>query len=187
MSGALHLAQAQSNRGPRGRKDDFADAERLVKRLVANELRLSFVPEAEQRLWRTVMRTRYQLRCNQVQVHNRLEALLEEAQIKLSSLLSDLLGVSGRRMLKALAVTFEMHFAYGVVWPTVLTLSHSGEGTLHFTNADARKDVHVQLFPEPATSIGLFPFPPPNENRTSVIGKRDCPVSVHQFSLRKGG
>jgi transposase len=102
-SGTLHLAQAQSNRGPRGRKDDFADAERLVKRLVANELTLSFVPDAEQRLWRTVMRTRYQLTCNQVQVHNRLEALLEEAHIKLSSLLSDLLGVSGRRMLKALA------------------------------------------------------------------------------------
>ncbi len=102
-SGALHLAQAQSNRGPRGRKNDFADAERLVKRLVANELRLSFVPDAEQRLWRTVMRSRYQLTCNQVRVHNRLEALLEEAQIKLSSLLSDLLGVSGRRMLKALA------------------------------------------------------------------------------------
>ena len=38
-SGTLHLAQAQSNRGPRGRKKDFPDAERLVKRLVANELR----------------------------------------------------------------------------------------------------------------------------------------------------
>jgi transposase len=49
------------------------------------------------------MRTRYQLRCNQVQVQNRLEALLEEAHIKLSSLVSDLLGTSGRRMLKALA------------------------------------------------------------------------------------
>src|SRR5687767_12632347 len=35
MSGTLHLAQAQSNRGPRGRKKDFADAERLLKRLVA--------------------------------------------------------------------------------------------------------------------------------------------------------
>src|SRR5467141_2397961 len=35
-SGTLHLAQAQSNRGPRGRKKDFPDAERLVKRLVAN-------------------------------------------------------------------------------------------------------------------------------------------------------
>jgi hypothetical protein len=31
----LHLAQAQSNRAPQGRKNDFADAERLVKRLVA--------------------------------------------------------------------------------------------------------------------------------------------------------
>lgn len=44
-SGALHLAQAQSNRGPRGWKRDFPDAERLVKRLVADELKLSFVPE----------------------------------------------------------------------------------------------------------------------------------------------
>jgi transposase len=102
-SGRLHLAQAQSNRARHGRKNDFADAERLVKRLHANELTLSFVPAVEQRLWRTVMRTKYQLRCNQVQVQNRLEALLEEAHIKLSSLVSDLLGTSGRRMLNALA------------------------------------------------------------------------------------
>ena len=95
-SGTLHLAQAQSNRGPRGRKRDFPDAERLVKRLVANELTLSFVPDAEQRLWRTVMRRKYQLTRNRVQLHNRLEALLEEAHIKLSSLVSDLLGVSER-------------------------------------------------------------------------------------------
>jgi len=40
---------------------------------------------------------------NRVQVHNRLESLLEEAHIKLSSLVSDLLGASSRRMLKALA------------------------------------------------------------------------------------
>ena len=92
-SGALHLAQAQSNRGRRGRKDDFADAERLVKRLVAHELILSFVPDAEQRLWRTVMRTKNQLTRNRVQLQNRLEALLEEAHLKLSSLVSDLLGV----------------------------------------------------------------------------------------------
>ena len=103
MSGTLHLAQAQSNRGPRGRKNDFADAERLVKRLVAGELTLSFVPDAEQRLWRTVTRSKYQLTCDRVQLQNRLEALLEEAHIKLSSLVSDLLGVSARRMLKALA------------------------------------------------------------------------------------
>ena len=45
----LHLAQAFSNRAPRGRKHDFKDAERLVRRLIANELILSFVPNGEQR------------------------------------------------------------------------------------------------------------------------------------------
>jgi transposase len=103
LSGTLHLAQAQSNRGAGGRKKDFPDAERLVKRLVAQELTLSFVPDAEQRLWRTVMRRKYQLTRNRVQLQNRLESLLEEAHIKLSSLVSDLLGVSARRMLQALA------------------------------------------------------------------------------------
>jgi len=102
-SGTLHLAQAQSNRGRRGRKNDFRDAERLVKRLVARELTLSFVPDAEQRLWRTVTRKKYQLRRDVVRLHNQLESLLEEAHIKLSSLVSDLLGASARRMLKALA------------------------------------------------------------------------------------
>src|SRR6266446_5075180 len=102
-SGTLHLAQAQSNRGPRGRKKDFRDAERLVKRLVARELTLSFVPDVEQRLWRTVTHKKYQLRRDHVRLQNQLESLLEEAHIKLSSLVSDLLGVSARRMLKALA------------------------------------------------------------------------------------
>jgi transposase len=102
-TGKLHLAQAKSNRGPRGRKNDFGDAERLVKRLVAQELRLSFVPEPEQRLWRTVSRKKHQLRQQRVRLQNQLECLLEEGHIKLSSLVSDLLGVSGRRILEALA------------------------------------------------------------------------------------
>jgi transposase len=74
-----------------------------VKRLVAQELTLSFVPDAEQRLWRTVMRRKYQVTRSKVQLRNRLESLLEEAHIKLSSLVSDLLGLSARRMLQALA------------------------------------------------------------------------------------
>ena len=102
-SGSLLLAQAKSNRAPRGRKNDFADAERLLKRLVANELVLSFVPDPEQRLWRTVSRQKLQLTRARVRLQNQLEALLEQAQLKLSSLVSDLLGVSARRMLQALA------------------------------------------------------------------------------------
>jgi transposase len=103
MSGTLHLAQALSNRGRRGRKKDFRDAERLVKRLVSQELTLSFVPDTEQRLWRTLTRTKYQRTRDKVRLQNQLEALLEEAHIKLSSLVSDLLGLSARRMLQALA------------------------------------------------------------------------------------
>jgi transposase len=71
--------------------------------LVAQELTLSFVPDPEQRLWRTVLRRKYQVTRNRVQLHSRLESLLEEAHIKLSSVVSDLLGTSARRMLQALA------------------------------------------------------------------------------------
>ena len=47
-AGRLHLPRRSRIRGGAGRKKDFPDAERLVKRLVAQELTLSFVPEAEQ-------------------------------------------------------------------------------------------------------------------------------------------
>jgi transposase len=103
MSGTLHLCQAKSNRGRRGRKNDYADGERMIKRLVAQELVLSFVPDPEQRLWRTVTRRKHQLTRDKVRFQNQLESLLEQAHIKLSSLVSDLLGVSARRMLKAMA------------------------------------------------------------------------------------
>ena len=47
VSGTMHLAQALSHRGRRGRKRDFPDAERLGKRLVAQELVLRFVQDGE--------------------------------------------------------------------------------------------------------------------------------------------
>jgi len=99
----LQLAQAFSNRAPRGRKHDFKDAERLVRRLVAQELILSFVPPPEQRNWRTMTRSKCQLAHDRVRMHNQLEGLLEEMRIKLSSVVSDLLGGSGLRILRALA------------------------------------------------------------------------------------
>ncbi|MDT7813669.1 MAG: transposase [Acidobacteriaceae bacterium] len=99
----LQLAQAFSNRAPRGRKHDFRDAERLVRRLLAEELILSFVPPPEQRAWRMMTRAKVQLARDRVRLHNQLEGLLEEMRIKLSSVLSDLLGVSGLRILRALA------------------------------------------------------------------------------------
>jgi transposase len=98
-----HLAHAHSNGARRGRKSDFRDAERLVHRLVAGELVLSYVPEDEQQGWRWLTRTRYQLVCERGRVQSQIEGLLEDAQIKLSSVITDLLGASGRRILEALA------------------------------------------------------------------------------------
>jgi transposase len=100
---SLHLAQAYSNRARRGRKDDFRDAERLVRRLVAEELVLSFVPGPEQRQVRTLTRMQVHLTLDRGRLHNQVECLLEEMRIKLSGVLSDLFGVSGRRILDALA------------------------------------------------------------------------------------
>ena len=74
-----------------------------MKRLVAGELTLSFVPDAEQRLWRTVTRKKNQVRRDRIRLQNQLESFLEEAHIKLSSLVSDLFGLSSQRMLRAIA------------------------------------------------------------------------------------
>lgn len=99
----LHLAQAQSNRAPKGRKDDYRDAKRLARRLLAGELMLSFIPGPEQRMWRELARAKSQFVEERVRVQNRIENHLEEMRIKLSGVISDLLGVSGRRILTALA------------------------------------------------------------------------------------
>lgn len=99
----LHLAQAQSNKAPKGRKSDLADTKRLLRRFAAGELMLSFIPEPEQRAWRMVTRGRLQLIRERVQLQNQIESLLEEGRIKLSSVITDLLGASGRRILRAMA------------------------------------------------------------------------------------
>src|SRR5258708_9229147 len=99
----LHLAQAFSNRAPRGRKHDFKDAERLVRRLIANELILSFVPGGEQRTWRNMTRMKLQLTRERVRLQKEMEGVVEEMRIKLSIVVSNLLGDSGISMLRALA------------------------------------------------------------------------------------
>ena len=99
----LYLAQAWSNRAPRGKKADFKDAQRLVRRHLAGELTLSFVPDGEQRLARTLTRRRTQLTRDRVRIQNQVESLLEETQVKLSSLVSDLFGASGVRILQAIS------------------------------------------------------------------------------------
>lgn len=72
--------------------------------IAADDLKLSFVPDAAQREWRALARTRVEYGRDVIRWRNRMEGILEEGGIKISSFLSDLLGVSGRRMLRALIV-----------------------------------------------------------------------------------
>jgi len=85
-----------------GRKTDVKDCEWLAQLLQCGLLRASFVPERPQREWRDLTRQRRQLVADRSRVANRLHKVLEDANVKLGSVASDILGVSGRAILSAL-------------------------------------------------------------------------------------
>jgi hypothetical protein len=74
---------------------------------MANELILSFVPNGEQRIWRSMTRMKLQLTRDRVRLQNQIECLLEEMRIKLSIVVSNLLRASGLRILHAPARKFQ--------------------------------------------------------------------------------
>ena len=85
-----------------GRKSDVSDAEWIAQLLQCGLLRGSFVPPRNLRNLRDLTRHRAQLAGEHTRVANRIHKLLEDANIKLGVVASDLLGVSGRAMLRAL-------------------------------------------------------------------------------------
>jgi transposase len=85
-----------------GRKSDVSDAEWIAQLLQCGLLRGSFVPPRNLRNLRDLTRTRTQLVGEYTRVANRIHKVLEDANIKLAAVASDVLGVSGRAMLQAL-------------------------------------------------------------------------------------
>lgn len=85
-----------------GRKTDVKDAEWLAELLSYGLLKASFVPEKAQRDVRELTRYRTKLVQERAREVNRVQKLLEGANIKLASVATDILGVSGRKMLEAL-------------------------------------------------------------------------------------
>ena len=112
--GALEIvvANAQHVKKVPGRKTDVKDAEWIADLLSHGLLRSSFVPPKPIRELRDLTRYRRKLVESQAAERNRLQKLLETANIKLASVASDVFGVSGRLMLRALiagkATTQEM-------------------------------------------------------------------------------
>ena len=85
-----------------GRKTDVNDATWIAQLLECGLLRASFVPPAEIRELREVTRYRRQLTEERARETQRLQKVLEDANVKLSSVVSQVLGVSGRMILDAL-------------------------------------------------------------------------------------
>lgn len=99
---ALILANALHVRHVPGRKSDMTDAAWIADLLAHGLIRSSFVPPAQIQALRDLTRTRKQL-VGEIARHTlRLQKTLEDANLKLTHVVSDTLGVSGRAILKAL-------------------------------------------------------------------------------------
>jgi len=86
-----------------GRKTDVKDAEWIAELLRHGLLTASYIPNRNQRELRELVRYRRSIIEERARQHNRIQKVLEGANIKLSSVVSDILGVSSRDMLHAIA------------------------------------------------------------------------------------
>jgi transposase len=98
----LILTNPQHMKAIPGRKTDQQDAEWIAELLAHGLLRASFVPSPEIRQLRELTRLRVHYMGEYNRVHNRIHKVLEDAGIKLSSVISDIAGVSGRAILRAI-------------------------------------------------------------------------------------
>jgi len=96
------LVNAQHVKAVPGRKTDVNDAEWLADLLKHGLLKASFVPPVEQRELRELTRYRSTFVRERVNLINRVQKVLESANIKLASVVSDVAGVSGRAILAAI-------------------------------------------------------------------------------------
>ena len=96
------VVNAQHIKKVPGRKTDMKDADWIAQLLQCGLLKPSFVPDRQQRELRDLTRQQTKLVQQRNAVDNRIQKVLETANIKLGSVASDVLGVSGRKMIEAL-------------------------------------------------------------------------------------
>ena len=98
----LIVANAAHIKNVPGRKTDMNDAMWIADLLACGLVQASFVPNEEVQELRALTRTRKQLVREQTRHVQRIDKTLAEANIKLSSVISDIMGASGRRMIQAM-------------------------------------------------------------------------------------
>jgi transposase len=98
----LVLANAAHIKNVPGRKTDMNDAMWIADLLSCGLIKASFIPEQEIQELRSLLRARKQLTREQTSHIQRIQKTLEEANIKLDCVISDIMGLSGRRMIEAM-------------------------------------------------------------------------------------
>jgi len=98
----LVLANAAHIKNVPGRKSDVKDADWISDLLAHGLIRPSFVPDGPTQEMRTLLRTRKQLVREKTSHILRIQKTLEDANIKLDSVITDVMGLSGRKMIEAL-------------------------------------------------------------------------------------
>jgi transposase len=96
------LVNAQHMKAVPGRKTDVKDAEWIADLLQHGLLKASFIAGSEQQAVRDLTRTRMRLLQERTRLINRIQKVLEDANLKLSSVVSDMMGVTGQAILRAL-------------------------------------------------------------------------------------
>jgi transposase len=114
------LVNAQHMKAVPGRKTDVKDAEWLADLLQHGLLKASFIPGREQQAVRDLTRTRVRLLQERTRLVNRIQKVLEDANLKLASVVTDIMGVTGQAILRALVA--------GEVDPE--RLAHLAQGSL---------------------------------------------------------
>ncbi|MFB7639518.1 IS110 family transposase [Peribacillus butanolivorans] len=97
------VVNAQHMKAVPGRKTDVKDAEWIAQLLRHGLLKVSFIPDRNQRELRELVRYRRSIIEERARQHNRIQKVLEDANIKLGSVVSDIMGVSSKNMLQAIA------------------------------------------------------------------------------------
>ena len=97
------VVNAQHIKAVPGRKTDVKDAEWIANLLRHGSLRVSYIPDRNQRELRELVRYRRSIIEERARQHNRIQKVLEGANIKLGSVVSDIIGVSAKEMLRAIA------------------------------------------------------------------------------------
>jgi len=207
LEGSLTIlvVNAQHMKQVPGRKTDVKDAEWIAELLAHGLLRPSFVPPAPQRALRDLTRQRTNLVQERARVVNQMQKVLEWANIKLTSVVTDVTGVSARAMLEALVagqtdVRVLADLAQGRLRAKISELEQALQGTLqpHHAFMIAQHLAHLDLLEEQIAAFdtqietmiqasGLPASPPSEVASRGAAGVGGADPGLADASAQPGG